>query len=112
VTAEPGRPGNESETGAEAGRMLRPEPVVLGQEALVPDRNVIEPPPNRFTHVLTVDEPYRFDRPESTPEPDGVLAAGSQVALLVDGPERCRVVDGRGLYVEVRRASLRELPGR
>jgi hypothetical protein len=92
--------------------MLRPEPVVLGEEALVPERNVIEPPPNRFTHVLTDDEPYRFDRPAGPREFDGVLAAGTPVALLVDGPERCRVVDGRGLYVEITRASLRELSDR
>jgi hypothetical protein len=30
--------------------------------------------------------------------------------VLVEGPERSRVVDGSGLYVEVRRESLRELP--
>jgi hypothetical protein len=92
--------------------MLRPKPVVLGEEALVPDRNVIDPPPNRFTHSLTEDEPYRFDRPETRGEFDGTLPAGTPVTLLVEGPERCRVVDGRGLYVEVRRASLRELPNR
>jgi hypothetical protein len=86
--------------------MLRPEAQVLPDEALVPDTNVVRPPPNRFTHKLLVDEPYRFDRPERPGEPDGVLAAGTPVALLVEGPERCRVVDGRGLYVEVRRASL------
>jgi hypothetical protein len=39
-----------------------------------------------------------------------VLPAGTRVLLLVDGPERARVVDASGLYVEVRRASLRELP--
>jgi hypothetical protein len=110
MTAEPRRGKQGSEPRRDLGRMLRPEPVVLGEEALVPDRNVIEPPPNRFTHVLTNDEPYRFDRPEHRREADGVLAAGTPVALLVDGPERCRVVDGRGLYVEVSRASLRELP--
>lgn len=112
MTAEP--PGHEhgSESGREAGRMLRPEPVVLGEEALVPDRNVVDPAPNRFTHELTEDEPYRFDRPEPSDEFDGVLAAGTPVVLLVDGPERCRVVDGRGLYVEVRCASMRELPHR
>jgi hypothetical protein len=37
-----------------------------------------------------------------------VLRAGTPVVLLVDGDDRCRVVDGSGLYVEVRRASLRE----
>jgi hypothetical protein len=30
--------------------------------------------------------------------------------LLVESADHCRVVDGNGLYVEVRRASLRRLP--
>jgi hypothetical protein len=89
----------------------RPEALVLGEEALLPERNVVRPPPNRFTHQLTVDEPYRLDRPERSAEPDGVFPAGTRVVLLVEGPDRCRVVDGRGLYVEVRRDSLRELAG-
>lgn len=112
MTPKPGGGKRGSESGPDPGRMLRPDPVVLGEEALVPERNVIEPPPNRFTHVLTDDEPYRFDRPESPREFDGVFAAGTPVALLVDGPERCRVVDGRGLYVEITRASLRALSDR
>jgi hypothetical protein len=105
VTAEQRDSGEEPD-----GVVLRPEPVVLGDEALVPERNVIRPPPNHFTHELIVDEPYRFDRPEGTGEPDGVLPAGTPVVLLVDSPDRCRVVDGSGLYVEVRRGSLRKLP--
>jgi hypothetical protein len=110
VTAEQRDSGDEPDNDSDAGVVLRPEPVVLGDEALVPERNVIRPPPNHFTHELVVDEPYRFDRPEDTGQPDGVLPAGTPVALLVDGPDRCRVVDGSGLYVEVRRASLRKLP--
>jgi hypothetical protein len=90
--------------------MLRPEPSVLRGEALIPERNLVRPAPNRFTHRLLVDEPYRFDRPERADEPDGVLVAGTPVVLLVEGADRCRVVDGRGLYVEVRRASLAKLP--
>ena len=97
--AEPGAP-----------RMLRPEPRVLADEALVPDANVISPPPNRFTHELVRDEPYRLDRPVRAHAPDGVLEAGSSVVLLVDGPELCRVVDASGLYVEVSRDGLRPLP--
>jgi hypothetical protein len=94
----------------EPGVMLRPEAVVLGDEALVPAPNLVRPPPNRFTHELLVDEPYRFDRPgRERTEPDGVLRAGTPVALLVEGDDRCRVVDGSGLYVAVRRSSLREL---
>ena len=98
------RPGDQPE----AGVIRRPDAVVLGEDALVPERNLVQPPPNRFTHELLVDEPYRLDRPEPADEPDGVLPAGTPVVLLVEGAERCRVVDGSGLYVEVRRASLRE----
>jgi hypothetical protein len=90
--------------------MLRPESQVLGDKTLIPEANLVRPPPNRFTHELGVDEPYRLDRPERTAEPDGVLPAGTQVAVLVQLGDRCRVVDGSGLYVEVRRASLRDLP--
>jgi hypothetical protein len=92
--------------------MLRPETSVLSDEALVPEGNVVRPAPNRFTHELLVDEPYRFERPERADEPDGVLPAGTPVVVLVDGPDRCRVVDGSGLYVEVRRESLGKLPAR
>ena len=90
--------------------MLRPEARVLDDEALVPQASLVRPPPNRFTHELVVDEPYRVDRSEPTGEPGGVLHAGTPVAVLREGRERCRVVDGGGLYVEVRRASLRKLP--
>jgi hypothetical protein len=90
--------------------VLRPESHVLPDDALVPDRNIVRPPPNHFTHELLVDEPYRLDRPQPAVEPDGVLPAGTPVVVLVQGPDRSRVVDGRGLYLEVRRASLRKLP--
>jgi hypothetical protein len=89
--------------------MRRPETNVLADEALVPDSNLVRPPPTRFTHELLVDEPYRFDRQRRGREPAGVLPAGTRVVVLVEGEDHCRVVDGRGLYVEVRRASLRRL---
>lgn len=99
----------EAEPDPGAGTMLRPEAAILADETLIPRTNLVRPPPNRFTHELAVDEPYRLDRPERAGEPDGVLSAGTRVAVLVEDGERCRVVDGSGLYVEVRRTSLREL---
>ncbi|HEV8648109.1 MAG TPA: hypothetical protein VG276_01640 [Actinomycetes bacterium] len=90
--------------------MLRPEAFVLGDDALVPASNLVRPVPNRFTHKLVVDEPYWFDRPGHARDPGGVLPAGTPVVLLVEGASRCRVVDGSGLYVEVRCSSLRKLP--
>jgi hypothetical protein len=102
--------GRRADEDRDAGVVLRPEIVVLGDEAVVPAGNVVRPPPTRFTHVLVVDEPYHLDRSDRTPEPDGVMRAGTRVALLHQGHDRCRVADGRGLAIEVRRASLRELP--
>lgn len=110
MTDERSDSGDEPGTDSDAGVMLRPETSVLADEALVPEGNVIRPAPNRFTHELLVDEPYRFDRPESAGAPAGVLPAGTPVVLLVEGPDRCRVVDGSGLYVDVRCTSLRKLP--
>jgi hypothetical protein len=103
--------GRRADDDPDAEVVLRPEIVVLGDEALVPAGNVVRPPPTRFTHELVVDEPYHLDRPDHAPEPDGVMRAGTRVVLLHQGHDRCRVADGRGLAIEVRRASLRELPG-
>jgi hypothetical protein len=91
----------------EIGAMRRPEFVVLPDEALVPDTNLIRPAPNHFTHELIHDEPYHFDREVATDRPDGVLPAGTPVAVLVEGDEICRVADASGLYVEVHGANLR-----
>ena len=104
--------GDDAAADPDRGEMLRPDAVVLGDDALVPERNLVRPAPNRFTHELLVDEPYTYDRPERARTPDGVLTTGTPVVLLVEEGERCRVVDAGGLYVEVRCASLRQLPGR
>jgi hypothetical protein len=77
------------------GRVLRPEPRVLGEEALVPETSVISPAPNRFSHELS--------------EREDPFPAGTRILLLVDGRERSWVVDAAGTYAEVRSASLREL---
>jgi hypothetical protein len=110
MSSEGRHPGDEPEPVRDAGLVLRPEASVLGDEALIPERNMIRPAPNHFSHELVVDEPFRLDRAERGGDPDGVLAAGTPVVVLVEGDERCRVVDGTGLYVDVRRTSLRRLP--
>jgi hypothetical protein len=101
--------GDEERPADEPGVILRPDVRVLRDEALVPEQNVVRPPPNRFTHELVAAEPYRFDRPARGEEPDGVLPAGTRVVLLVEDADGCRVVDGSGLYVAVSRTSLRKL---
>ena len=103
--------GRPTDDDPDAEVVLRPEFVVLGDETLVPASNVVRPPPTGFTHELVVDEPYHLDGPGRATEPDGVIPAGTRVTLIGQGDDRCRVVDGGGLAVEVRRASLRELPG-
>jgi hypothetical protein len=89
---------------------LRPESQVLGEGSLVPPENQLRPPPNRFTHRLAEAEPFYFASREGSGAPDGHFEAGTEVVLLRhDGGPRCRVADGRGLYVEVACASLTEL---
>ena len=89
---------------------LRPPVEVLPQNAVVPDRNLIVPAPNTFTHTLASDQPFSYTTLDRTAVPDGELAAGTPVVLMVyDGGRFCRVVDGRGLYVEIEHKSLEPL---
>jgi hypothetical protein len=90
--------------------MIRPEAVVLPDSARVPAANLIAPPPNQFTHELTRAQPYYFTGGQQGTPPDGEFPAGTKVVLLRhDGGAYCRVVDGRGLYVEVGCDSLKKL---
>ena len=90
--------------------MRRPKATVLPDTALVPGGNVIKPAPNQFTHELVGTVPYHYGEARHGGLPDGELATGSKVILLWHGGgPRCRVADGRGLYVEIALASLRKL---
>ena len=91
-----------------SGRMLRPKSMVLSDAALVPERNIIKPPPNQFTHALQRSQPYFYS--DAGGAPNGEFAAGTRVVLMVhDGGAYCRVVDGQGLYVETAFGGLRRL---
>jgi hypothetical protein len=100
-----------NEEGATAMKgFLRPPAEVLPENAVVPDRNLIVPAPNTFTHTLAGDQPFSYTNLEETAVPDGELTAGTLVVLLVyDGGRFCRVVDGRGLYVEIEHKNLKQL---
>jgi hypothetical protein len=93
---------------ADEGVVLRPKVHALDQSALVPDSNVVRPAPTRFTHKLTMDTPFRLDR-DGTGEPDGTLPAGTQVVVTATQGDRCRVVDGRGLAVDIPGDRLQEI---
>jgi hypothetical protein len=84
----------------------RPPMSVLADDSVVPPAHLVQPPPNHFTHVLSVDEPYRFDT-TTNGSSDGYLAGGAPVLLVSEDGAKARVIDERGLYVEVRKASLR-----
>jgi hypothetical protein len=89
---------------------VRPEAVVLPENARVPDRNLISPAPNQFTHELTRPQPFYFTGAQQVTSPDGQFPAGTKVVLLVyNGGTYCRVADGQGLYVEVEYDSLKKL---
>jgi hypothetical protein len=90
--------------------ILRPEPQVLGGDALVPERNLIDPAPNQFTHVIRSAQPYHYTEPEGDQPPDGTFEAGTRVVLLAhDGGRTCWVADGRGLYVATKWKGLAHL---
>jgi hypothetical protein len=94
---------------ADEGVVLRPKVHALDGSALVPDSNVVRPAPTRFTHELTVDTPFRLDREVPGNAPDGTLPVGTPVVVTAMHDDRCRVVDGRGLAVDVPRDHLQEI---
>ena len=87
-------------------RVLRPEVSVLSGDALVPSGNIVEPPPNHFSHELTRDEPYSYGT-EPSAASDGQLTQGTPVLLVAVDGSYARVIDPSGLYVRVRADSLR-----
>ncbi len=89
---------------------IRPDWTILPEEAAVPDRNLIAPAPNQFTHRLMRPQPFYFSAAQEGKPPNGEFPAGTKVVLLVyDGGTTCRVVDGQGLYVEIEHDSLEKL---
>jgi hypothetical protein len=92
------------------GRIIRPKAVVLNDAAMIPEKNLISPPPNQFTHELQQAQPYYYNQAEAAEKSDGEFAAGARVVLMVyDGGSYCRVVDAQGLYVEIAYEGLRRL---
>ena len=92
------------------GRIIRPKAVVLSDAAMPPEKNLIKPPPNQFTHELRQAQPYYYNQAQAATTPDGEFVAGAQVVLMVyDGGFYCRVVDAQGLYVETAYEGLRQL---
>lgn len=88
---------------------VRPKAAILDGNAIVPDKNLIIPAPNQFTHELTCSQPYFFNGTQQKGPPDGELTAGTKLVLLVyDGGQYCRAADGRGLYVEIEYGSLKK----
>jgi hypothetical protein len=89
---------------------VRPKAVVLPENTIVPERNLISPAPNQFTHELTRPQPFYFTGAQQAAPPDGQFPAGTKVVLLVyDGGTYCRVADRQGLYVEIEYDSLKKL---
>lgn len=90
--------------------MKRPKALVLPESAIVPDENLISPPPNQFTHVLLRAQPYYFAAATQGMSPNGEFSASTKVVLLVyEGGNYCRVADGQGLYVEIEYDGLKKL---
>lgn len=90
--------------------MIRPKASVLPESALLPDRNILQPPPNQFTHEVVAEQSYYYIGPHQTAPPEGNFPAGTKVVLLThDGGPVCRVADGRGVCVATAFDGLRPL---
>jgi hypothetical protein len=110
VTA-PSDAERDSEDDVASGRFLRPKSKVLPASALIPAANLIEPPPNSFTHRVDKPQPYWYQAPATPAAPgDGMFGAATSVLLMgAHDAELCRVADGRGLYVLTARDGLRPI---
>lgn len=84
------------------GEFLRPKASVLPDSAVIPPRNLLQPPPNRFTHLVRADQPYYYEA-DASGGAAGTFMAGTPVLLLShDGGALCHVADARGLFVATR----------
>ena len=98
------------ERSTDVDHMLRPKAMVLPESALVPDRNIIQPPPTQFTHEVIAEQPYYYIDPHQAAPPEGMFPAGTTVVLLThDGGPVCQVVDSRGLRVATAFGGLRPI---
>ena len=88
---------------------VSPEASVLDESTLVPDKNLISPRPNQFSHELNRAQPYFFSAGKKNKQPDGEFPAGTKVLLVRKEGDRCHVADEQGLYVEIECDSLKEL---
>ena len=92
------------------GEVSRPEPEILPASAIIPSANLIAPAPNQFTHEIVRPAPFYYSEGGEDQAPDGMFERGTPVVLLhSEEGGRCHVADGRGLYVVVKRESLRRL---
>ncbi len=90
--------------------MLRPKATVLPESAMVPDRNILQPPPTQFTHEIIAEQPYYFTSPQQAAPPEGKFPAGTKLLLLSHGKgPMCEVADGQGLRVATAFDGLRSL---
>jgi hypothetical protein len=90
-------------------KVIRPKAAVLPDSAQLPDRNVLTPPPNQFTHEIVAEQPYYYTGIDQAAPPEGKFAQGMKVVLLRHDDAECWVADGRGLYVATACSGLRLL---
>lgn len=100
-------PDEEAWPGSLEG-FTRPEMVVLEASSVVPDKNLIVPPPNQFTHELARHETFYYNNVQQETPSSGHFPKGTRVVLLrYEGGRYCHVADAQGLYVVIEYDSLR-----
>jgi hypothetical protein len=85
----------------------RPELNVLDDRSLIPRANLIDPPPNRFSHAVAHAQPFFWHEPAAGEKPAGTFDAGARLLLVREEQDGwCRVLDEQGLYVVTQLATL------
>lgn len=91
-------------------QFIRPTAEILNEESLIPDGNIISPPPNQFTHELKHSQSFYYAGAMQGSPPDGEFPKDTKVVLLqYDGGNYCRVADGRGIYAVIEFNALEKL---
>lgn len=91
-------------------RFIRPEMQLLPEEALIPGKNLVDPPPDQFSHEMARAGDFYFSSAAQASKPNGSFPAKTKLLLIRhDGGRYCRVADGRGIYAEIEFAALRKL---
>ena len=85
--------------GPAVGPSTMPVPSAKQTEVVLPATT--PPAAKDLTHALTKDEPFYLNEPGASPQPVGILKAGSKVLVLIPGATYSQVITDKGVSAYV-----------